>query len=309
MIIRHLQLPTDHSSLLACCLVCHAFLPVALSKLHFAVYIRKRNVRRASERLTPNVAQYVRELYLHSFHQNFSWLSEGPLVVILRQLFRLQKIRLHRFTWPALSSDLRVEILHILQGRYLRHIQVFGIRDLPITVLQSFVGLKHLEISSVTLEAPSQEPRLAPSTTLIHHLPIGLITPHDNPPVYLESLGLAVLSGELPSVGVGTQNRDMISILDFLLKPETTLNVTCLRSISFDTNPLAKEFEHGLGRLLDACSATVSCVKIHGPLYSKLSSSINDLRKTHLPTKPIPTLSIPHTSVLRNFAASSPSLS
>lgn len=274
MIIRHLWLPADHSALLACCLVCHAFLPAALSKLHFAVYIGKRNVKRASERLTPNVAQYVRKLYLHSFHQNFTWLSEGPLVIILRQLFRLQKIRLHRCTWPALSSDLRVEILRILQGKYLRHAQVFGIKDLPIALLSSFVGLKHLELSSVTLEAPLQESEPAPSATLVHYLPAGPITPHDSPSVYLESLGLAVLSGELPSVNVGTQNRDMSSILDFLLNPETTLNVTCLRAISFDTESLVKEFEHSLGRLLDACSATVSCVKIHGPSYSKLSFSI-----------------------------------
>ncbi|KAF9466932.1 hypothetical protein BDZ94DRAFT_1319097 [Collybia nuda] len=271
MIIHHLQLPTDYNTLLACCLVCRAFLPAALSKLHFAAYIEKRNVRRASERLTPNVAQYICEVYLHSSHENSSWLSDGPLVVILRQLLHLQKVRLHHCTWSALSSDLRAEIIRIFQGQRFRHVQIFGVEGLPLTLFESFTNLRHLDISSISLQTPSQGPQFTPPIIPIDRSLIGRAGPAKIP-IHLESLGLAVLSGELPSVSVEVQKKDMISVLDFLLNPSTSLDVTRLSTISFDTEPLSKEFEHGLGRLLDACCTSVGHVKMYSPVYANYES-------------------------------------
>jgi hypothetical protein len=266
-IIGHLSDDHDRSSLKACSLVSQVFLPIAQSRIHFTATITQDNAEWASTNLGPSVAQYVREFDFISTNDNFDWLSRGPLVTILRQLTRLQIIHLCRFTWSELSSDLREELTRVLKGSQLHCVQMVAIKSLPISLFNSFAALKYLDVASVLLETPPDDIQPVPLSE-VPHPPIG--TPRVDPPLYLKSLGLSSAQ-ELMSVRPEVRRKDMITIVDLLLGPSTALNVSHLRTLSYDTE-FNDQVKLGFNRLLNACSTTIECIKMHAPLFSKSSS-------------------------------------
>lgn len=249
LIISYLD--EDWQSLTACTTVSRAFLDTARSYLHFWVQIEESNVRGAAECITPDVAYHVRELYLESFHDNCSWLSEGSLARLLPQLPRLRKVRLNRCSWQSLSSDLRAEVIRTLQRPSVRHVQIYGIENLPLSLFYTFGGVKHLELASISLASPWD----LPAST----------TPH-GPRVELESLNLAVVDGELPTVNLSQQRKALIRVIDLYLSPSSVVDVTHLRHVSLDIE-LVKTVKRGLWRLLQACPATLKCLKLHAAMH------------------------------------------
>ena len=156
------NLHNDFSSIKACALVCHSFLPLC-RKYIFACVTLNWNLPHHSSLPTsdqlnnllsnsPHLAEYIRELDYPFTEKEFGPKRSPWLSSMFKKLVKLQKLSLSYSTFTQgrllnwMSSYKRMVLLPLLQLPTLTWISLFKIRNFPMADLAGCANLKNLEI-------------------------------------------------------------------------------------------------------------------------------------------------------------------
>jgi hypothetical protein len=161
----------NHSSIKACALVCHSFLPLCRKHIFASVTLNaRREDSESEERLglptspasdelnhllsnSPHLAVYIRKLDYHVRGDEFYKRRCLWLLPMFKKLVRLQKLgikcspRSERLDW--MSSPERMVLLPLLHLPALTRICLARIRSFRLADLAGCVNLKELEIQSL----------------------------------------------------------------------------------------------------------------------------------------------------------------
>ena len=179
------------SSIKACALVCHCFLPLCRKYIFASVILdtRAAPLRRTptSNKLnhllsnSPHLAVYIRKLYYcveerEFAAERFPWLSS-----MFKKLVKLQKLSISYYWRPSgrldwMSSSGRNVLLPLLHLPTLTSISLSSIRNFSLSDLASCVNLKKLQIQSLECSAPDGvgdfSEALSPSPVMLEWLTI-----------------------------------------------------------------------------------------------------------------------------------------
>ena len=179
------------SSIKACALVCHCFLPLCRKYIFGSVILdtRAAPLRRTptSDKLnhllsnSPHLAVYIRKLYYcveerEFAAERFPWLSS-----MFKKLVKLQKLSISYYWRPSgrldwMSSSGRNVLLPLLHLPTLTSISLSSIRNFSLSDLASCVNLKKLQIQSLECSAPDGvgdfSEALSPSPVMLEWLTI-----------------------------------------------------------------------------------------------------------------------------------------
>ena len=179
------------SSIKACALVCHCFLPLCRKYIFASVILdtRAAPLRRTptSDKLnhllsnSPHLAVYIRKLYYcveerEFAAERFPWLSS-----MFKKLVKLQKLSISYYWRPSgrldwMSSSGRNVLLPLLHLPTLTSISLSSIRNFSLADLASCVNLKKLQIQSLVCSTPDGvgnfSEALSPSPVMLEWLTI-----------------------------------------------------------------------------------------------------------------------------------------
>ena len=179
------------SSIKACALVCHCFLPLCRKYIFASVILdtRAAPLRRTptSDKLnhllsnSPHLAVYIRKLYYcveerEFAAERFPWLSS-----MFKKLVKLQKLSISYYWRPSgrldwMSSSGRNVLLPLLHLPTLTSISLSSIRNFSLADLASCVNLKKLQIQSLECSTPDGvgnfSEALSPSPVMLEWLTI-----------------------------------------------------------------------------------------------------------------------------------------
>ena len=179
------------SSIKACALVCHCFLPLCRKYIFASVILdtRAAPLRRTptSDKLnhllsnSPHLAVYIRKLYYcveerEFAAERFPWLSS-----MFKKLVKLQKLSISYYWRPSgrldwMSSSGRNVLLPLLHLPTLTSISLSSIRNFPFADLANCVNLKKLRIQYLECSTPDGVGKfleaLSPTPVMLERLTI-----------------------------------------------------------------------------------------------------------------------------------------
>ena len=151
-----------HSSIKACALVCHSFLPLCRKHIFSSVTLNAREARRPSSPTShdlnhllsnsPHLAVYIRKLNYHISRDEFYKRRSLWLLPMFKRLVRLKKLVIKHSPSPGrerlnwMSSPERMVLLPLLRLPNLTRICLKRIRNFPLADLAGCVNLKELKI-------------------------------------------------------------------------------------------------------------------------------------------------------------------
>ena len=153
----------NFSSIKACALVCHCFLPLCRKYIFGSVTLKCRNEQCTSPPTSddlnhllsnsPHLAVYIRKLDYTVDEEEF--VAESPwLLPMFKKLVKLQKLSIISCYWRVdkldwMSSSERKVLLPLLHLPTLTSISLSSIQCFPLADLASCVNLKKLQIQSL----------------------------------------------------------------------------------------------------------------------------------------------------------------
>lgn len=231
----------------ACMPVSPQFLEIARSYVWRELQIEPVNVEQIAERIKPEIARHVRELYIESDRRlRKSWLRDpnGLGFCLHHNFSKLQKLSLAFVTWTSLSLANQMRLHELTQVPAFQDLRAIGVKDMPPSLIVGLRGLKHLVASSVTMSAR----------------PVSL-PPFTGRRSHLESLSVAFVPSERQDTPWEGQVQGIVNLLSLLFSPVSPVSLTRLRAISVNIQ-LVTILRPGLYRALEACAATLECLKI-----------------------------------------------
>ena len=175
------------SSIKACALVCHSFLPRSRRYIFASVTLNVGSSTPTSDDLnhllsnSPHLAEYIRELDYRFVRKEFSSKRSPWLSSMFKKLVRLEKLSLcyfsssgRRLNW--MSSSERMVLLPLLHLPTLTSIFMGEIRNFPLADLAGCVNLKKLEIEGLECSSCVGEflQTLPPTPTMLERLEINM---------------------------------------------------------------------------------------------------------------------------------------
>ena len=158
------------SSIKACALVCHSFLPSCRKRIFANVILNAQYASSPTSDVlnhllsnSPHLAVYIRNLAYYINEMEFVTEIFLWLLPMFKKLVNLQKLSItylhsRKLDWMSLST--RKVLLALLHLPTLTSISLSTIRNFPVADLASCVNLKKLRIHSSSLECsiPSRTP-------------------------------------------------------------------------------------------------------------------------------------------------------